>query len=197
MNGQVQATSERPIEAPAQDTTSSDSVAVAIPPPVSVVAEAHKGAKLDKATSTASASRQGGYVVQLIATNSPDKARELKRRLDALKLPAYTEKTPDGSKIRVRVGPFPQQEAAEAARARPRDFPNLLQIVMAGLVARADFFIGHIHAQADLPRRILRRSRGAERVGRRAIIGDAVPQEHAAVAGGVHPGRVSDKGGGR
>ena len=61
---------------------------------------------------------KSGYVVQLIATGSPDKARELKRRLEKLKFPVYTEKTPDGGKIRVRVGPFAKAEAAESARQR-------------------------------------------------------------------------------
>ena len=58
------------------------------------------------------------YVVQLIATTSPDKARELSRTLQNQEFPVFTEKTPDGGKIRVRVGPFVQQAAAEAARSR-------------------------------------------------------------------------------
>lgn len=61
---------------------------------------------------------KGAYVVQLIATTSPEKARDLERRLEQLKFPAYTEKTPDGAKTRVRVGPFARQEAAESARQR-------------------------------------------------------------------------------
>lgn len=61
---------------------------------------------------------KGVYVVQLIATTSPEKARDLQRRLEQLKFPAYTEKTPDGAKTRVRVGPFARQEAAESARQR-------------------------------------------------------------------------------
>jgi len=61
---------------------------------------------------------KSGYVVQLIATGSPAKARELERRLGKLKFPVYTEKTPDGGKIRVRVGPFAKEGAAEAARQR-------------------------------------------------------------------------------
>jgi len=61
---------------------------------------------------------KSGYVVQLIATSSPDKARELQRRLGKLKFPVYTENTPDGGKIRVRVGPFAKEGAAEAARQR-------------------------------------------------------------------------------
>ena len=59
-----------------------------------------------------------GYVVQLIATTSPVKARDLRRQLERQKFPAYTEKTPDGGKTRVRVGPFDTREAAEQARQR-------------------------------------------------------------------------------
>ena len=62
--------------------------------------------------------KRSGYVVQLIATGSSDKARELERRLEKLEFPVYTEKTPDGGKIRVRVGPFAKADAAEAARQR-------------------------------------------------------------------------------
>lgn len=57
-------------------------------------------------------------MVQLIATTSPAKAREMRQKLQRQKFPAYTEKTPDGGKIRVRVGPFDTREAAEQARQR-------------------------------------------------------------------------------
>ena len=56
--------------------------------------------------------------MQLIATASPGKARELRQKLERQKFPAYTEKTPDGGKTRVRVGPFDTREAAEQARQR-------------------------------------------------------------------------------
>lgn len=59
-----------------------------------------------------------GYAVPIIATVSADKARALKQKLQKAKLPAYLEKTPDGGKTRVRVGPFKQKEAAERARQR-------------------------------------------------------------------------------
>jgi DedD protein len=59
-----------------------------------------------------------GYVVPIIATVSVDKARALKQKLQKAKLPAYLEKTPDGGKTRVRVGPFKHKDAAERARQR-------------------------------------------------------------------------------
>lgn len=58
------------------------------------------------------------YAVPIIATVSLDKARALKQKLQKAKLPVYLEKTPDGGKTRVRVGPFKQKDAAERARQR-------------------------------------------------------------------------------
>jgi DedD protein len=62
--------------------------------------------------------RRDGYVVPLIATSSAAKARELRQKLERQKFPAYVEKTPDGAKTRVRVGPYETKEAAERARQR-------------------------------------------------------------------------------
>jgi len=59
-----------------------------------------------------------GYVVQIIATASREKGRDFKRRLAKLKFPVYVERTPDGEKTRVRVGPYGKREAAEQARQR-------------------------------------------------------------------------------
>jgi DedD protein len=70
------------------------------------------------APKAAVAATKDAYVVQLIATSSPAKARELRQKLERQKFPAYTEKTPDGGKIRVRVGPFESRDAAEQARQR-------------------------------------------------------------------------------
>jgi DedD protein len=66
------------------------------------------------------AARAGGetYAVALIATASPAKAAQMKRTLQRQKFPVYTQKTPDGDKTRVRVGPFASREAAEQARQR-------------------------------------------------------------------------------
>jgi len=68
----------------------------------------------------ADAARAGGesYAVALIATSSPAKAAQMKRALERQRFPVYTQKTPDGDKTRVRVGPFASREAAEQARRR-------------------------------------------------------------------------------
>jgi DedD protein len=60
----------------------------------------------------------GGYAVQIMATGRPEKAREMKQQLAHQKFPVYVEKTPDGEKTRVRVGPYSTREAAEQARQR-------------------------------------------------------------------------------
>jgi DedD protein len=94
---------------------------VSAPPvtPQSVPADQQPTRALEQNTQEkAPGGTKSGYVVQLIATGSPDKARELKRRLEKLKFPVYTEKTPDGGKTRVRVGPFAKEGAAQAARQR-------------------------------------------------------------------------------
>jgi DedD protein len=89
----------------------------AVPPPPAA-AGAPAAAPAAPAAKPASASARDSYVVQLIATASPAKARELRQKLERQKFPAYTEKTPDGGKTRVRVGPFDTREAAEQARQR-------------------------------------------------------------------------------
>ena len=58
------------------------------------------------------------YAVAVIATASPAKAAQMKQALQRLKFPVYTQKTPDGDKTRVRVGPFASRLAAEQARQR-------------------------------------------------------------------------------
>lgn len=60
------------------------------------------------------------WEVQLGAYAEPGRVTILQNKLKELGLPAYTEKvdTPSGPRTRVRAGPFPNQEAAEKARAR-------------------------------------------------------------------------------
>jgi len=74
------------------------------------------GARAEKGA--AAATSADAYAVALIATSSASKASDLKRELQRLKFPAYTQKTPDGDKLRVRVGPYSSREAAEQARQR-------------------------------------------------------------------------------
>ena len=63
---------------------------------------------------------QDGFVIQLGAYGKPATAKQLVQRLKAHKFPAYTEpvKTPQGTRTRVRAGPYSTMEAAEKARER-------------------------------------------------------------------------------
>jgi DedD protein len=67
-------------------------------------------------------SATGGEVweVQLGAYSEPGRVKNLLAKLKDLGMPAYTEKveTPNGTRTRVRAGPFGNQEAAEKAKAR-------------------------------------------------------------------------------
>ncbi|MBK8015347.1 MAG: SPOR domain-containing protein [Betaproteobacteria bacterium] len=61
-----------------------------------------------------------GFVVQLGAFSSRDNAKQLLDRMRAKGLNGYLEpvKTPDGTKTRVRGGPYATQEAAQKARTK-------------------------------------------------------------------------------
>ena len=61
-----------------------------------------------------------GHVIQLGAYSSKENASQLLADLRAAGFPGYIEpvKTPDGTKTRVRCGPFPTPEAAQAARTK-------------------------------------------------------------------------------
>ncbi|WP_333843817.1 SPOR domain-containing protein [Pelomicrobium sp.] len=62
----------------------------------------------------------GGYVVQVGAFSSAENAKQLKDRLSANGIQAYTETvaTTKGRQVRVRAGPFPTREAAEQTLAK-------------------------------------------------------------------------------
>ena len=62
----------------------------------------------------------GQWVVQLGAYKEAGNVKLLLAKLKGVNVPAYTEKfeSPQGSRTRVRAGPFPSQDAAEKARAR-------------------------------------------------------------------------------
>ena len=67
-------------------------------------------------TPPVSAAVAGGFVVQLGAYRDQANANSLRGKLKAEGYPGYTEKA--GDKTRVRVGPYPNREAAEAAMAK-------------------------------------------------------------------------------
>ncbi len=62
----------------------------------------------------------GQWVVQLGAYKETGNVKLLLAKLKGIGVPAYTENfdSPQGSRTRVRAGPFPSQEAAEKARSR-------------------------------------------------------------------------------
>lgn len=81
-----------------------------------------KPEKKPESRSEAKPAAGGGeaWEVQLGAYAEPGRVMNLLAKLKELGLPTYTEKveTPNGPRTRVRAGPFPNQEAAEKARAR-------------------------------------------------------------------------------
>ncbi len=66
------------------------------------------------------ADKAEAWEVQLGAYQELGRVKLLTGKIKELGIPVYTEKvdTPNGSRTRVRAGPFPTQEAAEKARAR-------------------------------------------------------------------------------
>lgn len=84
--------------------------------------QAGPGATHDAVAADKPASRPvtSGYVLQLGTFSEADNARQLKARLAAKGVPAFTEHlaSPGGDRIRVRVGPYPSRAAAEQALSR-------------------------------------------------------------------------------
>lgn len=85
-------------------------------------AEAKKKApeKADGAAEPKPAADGKPYVVQVAALADAEKAAELQKSMAAKGLKVYTEKvkTASGEVTRVRVGPFPNRDAAEKERGR-------------------------------------------------------------------------------
>ncbi|MCL4745386.1 MAG: SPOR domain-containing protein [Burkholderiaceae bacterium] len=76
----------------------------------------------DSAARPDTAASSAAYAVQIGAFSSPKGASDQVERARRLGFRTYTEKiaTAQGERTRVRVGPFPDREGAEAARARLR-----------------------------------------------------------------------------
>jgi DedD protein len=113
--------SEEPVSNPGPEAVGSvEEAAQAPPPPSGLPAESLLG---EPAAPKPAAAGQGGYVIQLIATRLPEKARTLTARMRENRIPAYTEPipTPDGVRTRVRAGPFATEAEAQAARGRLRE----------------------------------------------------------------------------
>jgi len=89
--------------------------------PLPVPEPKKKAAEKPEAVADAKVSAQSKpYVVQVAALADADKAAEIQKALTAKGLKAYTEKisTASGEVTRVRVGPFPNRDAAEKERGR-------------------------------------------------------------------------------
>lgn len=107
---------DKPVAAPAEKPAP---VAAAPAPVAPKPADADKARALlegkDPAAKDAAAG-DGRYIVQVGAFSEADKVREVRRKVEALGVKTYTQvvDTKEGSRTRVRVGPF--TDKAEAAR---------------------------------------------------------------------------------
>lgn len=72
------------------------------------------------AAATAPAAGETRYIVQFGAFSDADKALEARRKVEKAGLKTYSQiaKTPDGERIRVRVGPFTNKDEADKAAAK-------------------------------------------------------------------------------
>lgn len=109
-----------PTPSPASPAAPAPGAAPAVPPPTAAPSDSAPPPATAEKAREPDTSRTGteAYAVAVIATASPAKAAQMKQALQRLKFPVYTQKTPDGDKTRVRVGPFASREAAEQARQR-------------------------------------------------------------------------------
>jgi DedD protein len=83
-------------------------------------AAAKEAAAKEAAAKEAAAKDTARYVVQVGAFTDSGAARETRRKVERLGLKTHTQvtETPQGSRIRVRVGPFASREEADRALAR-------------------------------------------------------------------------------
>jgi DedD protein len=116
-------TPAKPAEAPKTAAAPpKDAASAKTPEPAKTAEPAKAGAPAvaEPARSTPADAKAGSYSVQLAAFIDDKGANALAGRLKKSGYPAYTEpyNTSRGTLWRVRVGPFPSRDAAEAARAK-------------------------------------------------------------------------------
>jgi len=128
--GSAAPSATRPVADPAAASTSAKDVAPAraVETPASnapskpgeAASGAEKTTKPPAGDAKASGAAKGSYSVQLAAFSDDKGANALAGRLKKAGHPAYTEpyNTSRGTLYRVRVGPYPTRDAAEAARAK-------------------------------------------------------------------------------
>jgi DedD protein len=117
------AQSVAPTSAPPAPAPMPAAAAPAVAPPAPGATEAKKEPPADtKATAKQSdaAPAASGYVVQVAAFTDRYGAQAQARKLKHAGFPAYVESVPNGTSQlqRVRVGPYPSRDAADAARAK-------------------------------------------------------------------------------
>ena len=93
------------------------------PPPTKVatpISGKPKAAAKAEAKQVNTAAADGRYVVQVGAFSDVHKAREARLKVERAGLKTYTHvaETPDGMRIRVRLGPFASKSEADKAAAR-------------------------------------------------------------------------------
>jgi DedD protein len=117
-----------PTPAPSPAAPKAEPPAAKVPAPAEAkpVAKSDDGSKaralLDGKASDqpAAAADAGRIVVQVGAFSDPSKAREVRLKVERAGLKTYTQvvETPDGKRIRVRVGPFASKAEADKAATR-------------------------------------------------------------------------------
>ena len=100
-----------PAEAPKVAVVQPKATAVPAPPPTAAVAPTPAPTPAPKAAAAAAAPSKEGFAIQVGAFADESKAQQLKEKLAASNLTAYTESA--GSLTRIRVGPFTTRDAAE------------------------------------------------------------------------------------
>jgi DedD protein len=107
--------------APAAESPAAASEAVKQPVKPGKAAEAETPkppVKKTEKTASAAKSKDGRYVVQVIALADAGKAKQMQQQITAAGIKSYTEvvKTAKGDVTRVRAGPFATRKAADRAR---------------------------------------------------------------------------------
>lgn len=98
----------------------SDGKAAPAPAKTDARTDAKADAKSDTKAEARSDAKSDHWAVQIGAFASADKVKDLRAKLNTAGLKSYTEtlKTPQGDRIRVRVGPYPTRAEAEKAKER-------------------------------------------------------------------------------
>lgn len=118
--------------APAVAPEPSPAPAKATPAPETPTAQSKDASKAQallegKDGAAKAAAGEGRFVVQVGAFSDAERLREVRRKIEGTGLKTYTQvvETKDGSRTRVRVGPFPDKEEATkvAEKIRKLDLP--------------------------------------------------------------------------